>query len=449
MKKTLIALMVILALALTVLPASAQLGDVDNSSFTVQNTGDGEATVEVAFYEEDGTEHTPSPLNGGQPNPFTLDPGESFEVVVANIPGLPDGRYSVVISSDQEVVAIANLIGQNSAGTIFYNGSYSGVAMGADTAYVPSALHEYYDWNSLISVQNAGSSATNVTVDYTCPDGSTAQHTMTGLAPGASVHFDLETNAPSGMPTGCNGSAEVSSTGGTPLIVVDNQTADGGFTQSFNGFTMGTMEVNIPALYHQYYTWDSSLNIRKIGAGSTTVTVSYSDGGSSSCTLTDASPSCLLYMPSEHPGTGLFAADMTSSSLPVVAIVNSANPSDQAQTYGGFAGGTGMVGLPTVMKKYYGWDTSFTCQNVGTVATSLNISYQGHETSAYDTASLGVGDSVEVYQPGESFLMDGYRGGVTVTANASGAEIACIVNQTHGANQAAGMGDWSMSYNAE
>jgi hypothetical protein len=449
MKKTLTVLIVIVALALAALPASAQLGDIDNSSFTVQNTGSGEATVQVTFYEEDGTAHTPSPLNASKPNPFTLNEGESFEVVVPQIPGLPDGRYSVVISSDQEVVAIANMIGQNTAGTIFYNGSYSGASDGADTAYLPAIVHESYNWNSLISVQNAGSSPTDVTVNYTCAGGATASDTATNLAPGAAVHFDLETAAPSGLPAGCSGSAEVSSTGGTPLIVVDNQTADGGFTQSYNAFVSGATDLSIPALYHQYYTWDSSLNVRKIGAGSTSVTVSYSDGGTSTCNLTNASPSCLLYMPSEHSATGLFAASISSSSLPVVAIVNSANPNGQAQTYGGFSGGTGTAGLPTVMKQYYGWDTSFTCQNVGSVATALNVSYQGHAASAYNTASLNPGDSIEIYQPGESFLPNGYRGATTVTANASGAEIACIVNQTHGANQAAGMGDWSMSYNAE
>ena len=454
MKRTLIGLILAVALILAALPASAQLGDVDNSSFTVQNRGSEEATVLIVFYEEDGTEHVPSPLNLDQPNPFTLHPGSSFEVYVPDIPDLDDGRYSVVISSDQDIVAVTNMIGE--MGTIFYTGSYSGDAPGADAVFVPSVVYAFYNWNSLISIQNAGDSATNVTVDYTCADGSTAQHTKADLAPGAAVHFDLETNPPAGLPVGCTGSAEVSATGGTPLIVVDNQSAAGGFTQSYNAFIAGATELFVPALYHQYYTWDSSLNIRKIGAGSTTVTVAYSDDTSSECVLTDASPSCLLYMPDELVGTGLFAADISSDALPVVAIVNAANPNNQAQTYGAFLGGTETVGvlnetvgLPTLMNQYFGWDTSFTCQNVGEVATTLSISYQDHEADAYDTAALAAGESIEVYQPAETFLAEGYRGAAVVTANAAGAEIACIVNLTHGANQAADMGDWSMSYNAE
>lgn len=454
MKKGSVVLLVfVLMLAMGSAPVAAQLGDVDNSSFTVQNVGTGPATVVVTFYDEAGNAITPNPLNGGKSNPFTLNPGESFEVYLPGIPGLANGRYSVVISSDQPVVAIANLIGQNTAGTVFYNGSYSGASAGATTMYLPAIVRAYYGWNSLISIQNVGAAPTDITVTYTC-GASTYTHTKTGLAPGASVHFDLETSPPPGMPTGCNGSAVVTSSS-QPIVVVDNQTAAGlGYTQSYNGFATGATTIYVPALYNNYYTWSSSLNIRKIGSGSTTVTVTYSDGGISTCNLTDAQPSCLLYMPTVHPATGKFAATITSSSLPVVAIANAANPNKQAQTYEGFTGGASQVGLPTVMKKYYGWDTSFTCQNVGTVSTSLNISYQNYTANAYNTdvkfgpaqGILDPGESIEIYQPSEAFLPNGYRGSVTVKANAPGAQIACIVNQTHGANQ--GKGDWSMSYSA-
>jgi hypothetical protein len=133
----------------------------------------------------------------------------------------------------------------------------------------------------------------------------------------------------------------------------------------------------------------------------------------------------------------------------VVAIANAANPANQAQTYGGFSSGSKTVGLPTVMKGYYGWDTAFTCQNIGTVATSLHVTYQNYAGNAYDTKTLQPGQSVQVYQPSETFLPNKYAGGVTVAANAASGEIACIVNQTNPANQAAGMGDWSMAYNAQ
>jgi hypothetical protein len=446
-KAVVLGAVVALLLAVMVVPSSAQLGDVGNASFTVQNVGGSTATVSITFVKEDGTEITPNPLNSGKSNPFDLSAGESFEVHVPSIPNLAAGRYSVIVSSTQEVVAIVNLIGENAAKTVFYNGSYSGASTGASPVYLPAFAYKYYGWNSLISIQNTGTGPANVTVNFTCLNGATSSVSKSNLAKGAAVHFDLETSPPSGMPAGCTGSAVITSS--QPVVVVDNQSAAGGGTQSFNSFADGASEVFVPALYNKYYTWDSSLNIVKIGSGTSTVQVSYSDGGSSSCTLTDGSPSCQLYMPTEHSAVGKFAATITASGQPIVAIANAANPSNQAQTYGGFAGGSGTVGLPTTMKKYYGWDTAFTCQNVGSVSTSLNISYQGYVGNAYNTTTLTPGEPIEVYQPGESFLPNGFRGSVTVTANASGGEVACIVNQTQGANQAAGMGDWSMSYNAQ
>ncbi|MBU0703059.1 MAG: hypothetical protein KKC18_04260 [Chloroflexi bacterium] len=456
MKKTaFFTLVMVLVLLMGTLPASAQLGDMDNSSFTVQNVGTETATVQVTFYDDNGTEYNPTPLDSlasPTPNPFTLAQGASYEVNLSAIPNLNNGRYSVMISSDQPVVAIANLIGQNSAGTVFYNGSYSGVpdSDGAATMYLPAIVYQYYNWNSLVSIQNVGSGPTNVTVTYNCGS-STYTHSKIGLAAGASVHFDLETNAPTGMPTKCNGSAQIVSTS-EPVIVVDNQTAAGiGNTQSYNGFASGASKLYVTALYDGYYTWNSSLNIRKIGSGNTNVTVAYSDGGTANCSLTDSAPSCLLQMvlSSHHPGSAKkFGATITSTSLPVVAIANAANPSNQAQTYSGVAGGASTVGVPTVMKLYYGWNTSLTCQNVGSVATSLNISYQNYTASAYNTVTLSPSANIEINQPAESFLPIKYRGSATVTANAPGAQVACIVNLTQPANQAAGMGDWSMSYNA-
>lgn len=443
-------LMVITMLIAVVVPASAQLGDNDISSFTVQNVGAATATVTITFYEEDGTAVTPTELNNSQPNPFTLAVGASFEVYVPGIPDaqLPNGSYSVVISADQQVVAIANLIGQ---GTINFNGSYSGFSSGATPFYLPSIVYNYYGWYSLISVQNVGSANTDVTVSITCSDGTTGTLSTTGLAPMTSVHYDLNgVNVPSGFSasTRCSGSAQVTSTG-EPVVVVDNQRVPAsGNTQSYGGFASGSTQVSVPALYTSYYGWNASMNIRKITAGNVSVSVAYSDSGTSSCSLTDARPSCLLYMPTEHPTSGYFGATVTATGGDVVAIVNSANGA-QAQTYNGVnpSNGTSAVGIPSVMKSYYGWNTSFTCQNVGSVDTSLNISYDSYSANAYDTTSLSPGGTLEIFQPAETFLPSSYQGGALITANAgSSAAIACIVNFNNAGLMSTG--DWSMSYNA-
>lgn len=453
--KTLSIFVILAMLFVAVVPANAQIGDTDISSFTVQNVDTTTATVTIHFYDDSGTLYTPAELNQlpdstYQPNPFDLAPGESFEIYLPSIKDtdLPAGRYSVVVESSARVVTIANLIGQ---GTLYFNGSYSGFDSGASPFYLPAIVYNYYGWYSLISVQNVGTDVTDITVDITCNDGTTGQLTATGIAVNQSTHFDLETTMPTGFSssTKCNGSAAV--TASQPVVAVDNQTTPAnGNMQSYSGVATGAATIYIPALYRAYYGWDGSINIRKLDAGNTTVTVTYSDGGTSTCALTDAQPSCLLYMPTEHAATGYFGATIeNSATLNLVAVVNAAN-GKQAQTYDGVLSGTGAVGIPSTMKSYYGWNTSFTCQNVGSVATTLHIEYDGYAGDAYDTTSLATGETVEVFQPNETFLPTKFQGGATVTANDASGEIACIVNFNNVTqmNDAATPGDWSMSYNA-
>ena len=440
----------IFIIGLVGVPVYAQLGDNDFSSFTILNLDTATATVSVTFIDEAGTNYGPSTvpmLNGSQPNPFTLASGASFEIYVPGIPsGLPDGRYSVMISSDMQVAAIANIVG---AGTINFNGSYSGFDSGATTFYLPAVVFNYYGWYSLISIQNVSGAATDVTVNITCESGLIGTLTQSAVPSMASVHFDLNATTPTGfIPSdSCNGSAMITTSGGT-VVAVDNQRAPAsGNTQSYSGVTSGAMTLNAPALYNDYYGWDASVNILKLGAGTTNITVTYSDTGSSGCVLTDASPNCMLYMPSVHPSTGYFGAVITSDSLPIVAVINAANGA-QAQTYNAVSSGTEVVGIPSVMKAYYGWDTSVTCQNVGSTSTTLDINYDGYGGSAYSTATLSPTGTVEIYTPGESFLPSSHQGGLTVTANTSGAEIICIVNFNNPVQMGSTVGDWSMSYNA-
>jgi hypothetical protein len=357
-----------------------------------------------------------------------------------------------MISATAQVVAIANLIGE---GSVTFNGSYSGFASGAPTFYLPSVVFNYYGWYSLISVQNVGSSATNITATITCENGSSGTLTANGVQPMASHHFVLKTTTPTGFnaSTVCNGSADITASGGQPIVVVDNQSAPtAGNTQSYSGVSAGASSLYIPALYTNYFQWDSSINIRKVGSGNTTVRVTYSDtGGFSECALTDAAPSCLLYMPTFHPAEGYFGATVTSTpAMDLVAVVNSATSgSGQAQTYNAVAGGTTQtVGIPSVMKSYFGWNTSFTCQNVSATASTLEIEYAGYAANAYNTPSLAANAAIEIFTPSEAFLPAGHQGGATITANNASAKISCIVNFNNATQMGLKPGDWSMSYNA-
>jgi hypothetical protein len=93
-----------------VIPASAQLGDKDESKFYVQNvSGNDGVSVTIKFVDTSGTETTPTDLGNGVTNPFTLDKDEMEIINVPDVVGLPTGQYSVIISSTDKVAAVARV----------------------------------------------------------------------------------------------------------------------------------------------------------------------------------------------------------------------------------------------------------------------------------------------------------------------------------------------------
>jgi hypothetical protein len=448
-------LLVAVLLFVAVVPASAQLGTTDFSSFTIQNIDTSDASVTVQFVDVNGLVYQPTQLDAltpPTPNPFTLAPGTSKEIVTTNIPSsqLPAGQYSVVVYSSAKVVAIVSVGG---TGTRRFTGSYSGFDTGSPTVYLPTIYYNYFGWYSLISVQNLGSIATNVNVELVCDDGSSSTMQAFNIPEFASHHFVLKNTVPPGWTTSkvCNGSAKITSTNGQNLAVTDNTNKPAsGNTISIEGSATGSDTVYVPALFYNYFGWNSSLGIRKIGSGDTTVTITYSNGGTNTCNLTDAQPSCLKVMASDHPVAGTFGATVTTSPAMPVIINAGSTKSLFSQAYLGFGAGasTDKVGIPSVMKNYFGWISSFTCQNVGTSgSTQLNITYAGYPTYTHPT-TLAPGQQVEVNVTNDTHITaTSYQGGVTVTATNSAALIACTVGLNNPTRAATLLGDWASRYN--
>ena len=432
-RKTLFSLVIVLvALAIFAVPAFAQLGDTDVSSFTVQNVSGGSGEVTVTFIAEDGTMSTPADLGAGITNPFTLADGASQQIYVPNVPGLASGRYSVMISSNAQVVAQAGVAG---TGTTRFSGSYVGFSSGALTTNIPSVAYNFAGWYSMISVQNVGSDVTDIEVEFYCVDGTTGTLTATNVQPYASHTWALKNDMPVGFSpsTQCDGSAVVSSSS-QPVVAVNNQNKPAtGATNTFEAAPAGNDILYVPSLSNNFSGWNSALTIQKLDAGPTTVTVSYDDGDpDDTCSLTDAVPSCKLYMPNFHNQVGRFGAIITSS------------------------GGTNLLAIAGTTKASEGWSgatsaapsgsESVAIQNVGSGATSVNVEYSGYASDAYNTSSIPVGGSVQILVFNETFLPDGWQGGATITGNVSGSEVICTVGNSR--SNAPIPGDWTSQYNA-
>jgi hypothetical protein len=432
-------LLVVLILSLiAVVPASAQLGESDFSTFTIMNVSDVDAQVEVMFVDEAGATYTPSPLAtsaGDKPNPFTMAAGEVVQVAVFNIDTLPDGPLSVVISSSAPVVAQA---GVASTGAVRFSGSYAAFSTGSTTVYIPSIAYNYFDppWYSMVSVQNIGGAATDILMTITCSNGTTGTLLAEDVPVYASHTWALKLagDTPTGFTTSteCEGSAVI--TAAEPIIAVNNQNRPTtGATNSFEGSADGFPTLYAANLSNNYAGWLSALTIQKLDAGDTLVTVDY--GGpwaNSTCNLTDAVPSCKLIMPVEHGSTyGRYGAKIYSDDgTRLLALAGSTKNGILSNGVNAFATGATEVAAPNVTKYFYGFISAVTCVNVSTIPTTINVLYEGYATDAYDTGSIAEGESVQIVVRDESFLPDGFQGGATLTANTAGALIACQVGNT-------------------
>jgi len=443
--------LVVLAVSFALVNAQGPGGATWVSSINILNLDEAEdAHIVLAFY---GTEADAVSSYGLDP----LPPMQSVEVYLPSLPDavLPDGRYSVVIYSDKPVAAVGTLGGD--LGATHFVGSFSSVAEEDATAliYIPALLRNYYYWTSFLTVQNAGTSPADITVDYYAEGNPTSQHqdSAGGVPPGVSVDFDI-TGASYATDLGSTfkGSAVVSST--QSLVAIDSQTTPSGQTQSYNGLAAGAQTVYIPDLYNGYYSWVSSINIQNMGTVPTTVTVDYSDGVTNTCNSLVAGASCLLYQPVEgHTSGTRFSATITSDTEDIVAIVNQAvNAKNQAQTYLGMTGGSRRVLMPKIMKGYYQWVTSFSVQNIGSGPTDISVTYSpygGYAGTSYTIYNLAAGGSYQAYQGNDTNILSGqelpsgYRGSVVVASSAE--DIIATANETH---LSPGSGDWSASTNA-
>jgi hypothetical protein len=288
-----------------------------------------------------------------------------------------------------------------------------------------------------------------VTLTITCSSGTVGTLQRLDIPSMAEHTFVLKTTTPTGFTpsTVCNGSTRITSD--QPVVATDSMSKPStGATNTFEGVSAGSTKLYAPSLTTAFSGWNSSLTIRKLESGNTTVTVDYSDAESNdTCNLTDAQPACQLYMPSDHPTPGLFGAKITSSTTnPLLAVVGLTKGSASG-AYLAAGSGTSTVMIPEVTKYYYNWISSITCQNVSTTPTTLNFAYTGYPAYNHPT-TLNEGGSVQVFVPSEAFLPNGFVGGVTVRANAAGAQISCIVSENNPTQQLTKPGDWAFYYNA-
>ena len=381
------------------------------SAFTIQNMSSSIANCSYQFFDVSGTAvYTTSlfqvAVNG---NNFTYVP---------NIGSLANGQYSGVVSCDQEVTAVVNTGSSNSGG------SYAGIINTSTTWYAPNAFSNYYNYNTNFVIQNTTSTPINVTLEIINPSGIVVATQTANNVP-AYTYTNFEQAGLSNLNANIAYSAKITGTGS--LAVESNIYGSGSVNNelySYTPFTTGSTTIYVPSIMNNYYGYLTALNVQNLGTSIAHVTVTYGTGLVQDQTI-PVSSSYVFYTPNSGLPSGTLTSAKITSDQDIVALVNEQNTYRRAASYGGFSTGSIKVSAPIVMKRYYNWNTSVTCQNVGLSSTNMTITYSNGATQTLN--NIPVNGTGLFYQPNEIGLPNGFNGSATITSSSQ--PIVCVVNE--------------------
>jgi hypothetical protein len=444
---------VMLAVALaiaTIAPGLAQSTTKSlSTNFTVVNLGSGPAQGIVQYIKTDGTQW------GSGSESFTIaNPGGQAifrQYNPAGQPGNPnltDGAGSVIISADQPLGAVVQILarGQNPTSS----GAYSGFTAGDSSLYVPLVARKLSTasglGNSQIIVQNVGGSPINVEIQLIGSAGSTT-YTKAGISiqPGASYYYDLALESASNVPDGWYGSAVVRTTTAGGAIAVVSNFFTGDAMQTFNAFgsSSPTTEWFIP-LFTSRLANSLSTPVAVQNLSGATIPV---DGVRLVCTPDPGLSGYTPFTKTNSTAIGNTAAyyfnPVTDMTIPAgfygsCRVTASANvvvfvqmrfiATGEAAAYEAFPAGSTdtKVFVPLVAQRLAnGFATAVTIQNLSNETATFNLTYQRSPDCTVGPATLSLppqtigpyASLIQNHRTGVAGLVDGWFGTLTVQSN--------------------------------
>lgn len=267
-----------------------------------------------------------------------IPPGTAANVYLPTVPGLANGAYSMVVTADRPIAALARTDWESTRAA----GIYSSVVPGREVI-VPLVLAGYHGQTSLVSIQN-----TDVTADQTVSvsvirggDAFLGGQAQLTLAPGASETIDF---GPDGLfralyqiaPGGFIGWMRVAGTAEVAVQSFIDVTASPKAVYAFEGIPTGRLatELVAPLVRKRQATvigtFDTGIAVVNPGAAAATVRVRY-DGSAGSCAGQSFDELPVLIGPSDaatiYQGAsaalpaGCVASARLSSTQPVAAVV--------------------------------------------------------------------------------------------------------------------------------
>lgn len=414
--------------------ASAQIpGTGFNTSFQIQNTSGSPANCSYDIYNTTGGTAVFS-----QSLTSAVQPNDSVLVFSGSVTGFPTGTNAGVVNCDQEVSVVVMM--ENAT----QRDGYLGTSTPANTMYVPVVYKNYYSYASTVRIQNTSSNAQTVTVEYYGDSGLVTSQSVPLAANGSA---SLDQASVTQFVANKSYSAKIS--GSQPIAVSVaiyglTGTAVANQLYTYNGFSGGSATVYTPSVLKNFYGYNSATTIQNIGSVAATVEHKYSNGVTHQYTIQPNTSKVVLdFQDPDIVGgnaTGSLSAKITSTNAqPLIVTVNQSKAStSRATTYEAPSVGTSKSIIPSVQKTFYGYNAGIQCQNIGTVATDLKISYKGGAINIVDKVvktSLAPDAAFLIYPPADAQLPANWNGSAIVNST-NNVPIVCVVNsdQDYGAN---------------
>jgi hypothetical protein len=418
-----------------------------DSSFQVLNLSDtDDANIQMYYYNQDGS---PATMESGYSNPDsdTVTKGQSNTYFPIHAAAGFNG--SVVVSSDQPIAVISNLVVNTTARAL---GSYVAFESGANTIYFPLLMKGNASQTSTFNVQNTGSDSVDITISFTPEVGSSYPSISPindTIAMGAAHTYDLGTLSQFSSVTKWVGSASVTVGDTADSIAgvastVNQKFSDAYQLATYNAFNSGSTTVLLPLIQENNSGNRTSINCQNIDpSNTTTISVAYTPEAGSVSKVSESKPGItangIAVFLQDYQGSAKFvgSATVTSSpAVPLVCVVNQQKPANgRYSAYEGFdpSAATDTVVLPLIQSRN-GNDTN------GYVYSSINLATadgSSHSITCDFRPAPGFTDPSDATDSGASvvFVQNDIYGngskfvGGAVCSTGDGAGLFAIVNQ--------------------
>lgn len=440
----------------------SSVGGTWDSGIKIQNLSNVEAYVVPTLYNEtypDGLTLTGS----------SVAAGGSVEYWLPGVSGVPAGKYSAVISSDQPIAAVST----HTNYSVGIADSYNGMGAGASTLYVPYVYRGLNDWFTEMTVQNCDASLPAeifVTIDGEGL-GSPVTYSAGTVQPNRAYTFDTSGNTFSALGSSFKGSAVITSTPTIDLAGEVNEIRVGGSTHVMTSFRALTSAdagslILLPSLYKHFGNlWRSGIQIQNTSDSATaSVTITFRldpgvlSGGpwTRSGVTIDPQEAYQFYLPGDTvDGGGTLpdgfkgSATIEASGANVSAMVIHTNyPADVAEGYIGLppSAGTSHLSTPSLYKNFgsgsYIWRSGIKVQNVSTTdPVTVDFTFTADPGcpggGTLSNVVIDPGAAFEFYLPGTNLdtaipLPDMFKGSAVIAVDGAGTIVGTVIHTNYG-----------------